>query len=339
MKDTMLAAVFEDIGKLKVKSVPTPKISKDTDILLKVEAVSICGSDLKILEVPPAHPARRGVIMGHEYVGRIREVGKAVTNFKKNDLVVVEPNIPCMKCRYCKENMTHMCDSIETLGETLDGGFAEYNIAPSKQLHLLPPDIPIKDAVLIEPLSCVVGALEKVIVRPSDIAVVQGAGPLGLLFAQMLVSSGAKVIVSELSPMRRRYAELCGVETVVDPFNEDIFLVVKKYSPIGADLIIDAVGSLLSKSIPLLRRCGTLLLFGINDQAKSTVRQFEITRNNLRIFGSFIGSGVFPKAIQLIYDRKIDSGKLITTELPLNKINEGIELLRRQEAVKVLILP
>jgi len=194
MKDTMLAAIFEDIGKLKVKSVPTPKIYKDTDILFKVEAASICGSDLKILEVPPAHPARKGVIMGHEYVGRILEVGKAVTNFKKDDLVVIEPNIPCMKCRYCKENLTHMCDSIETLGETLDGGFAEYNIAPSKQLHLLPSDIPIKDAVLIEPLSCVVGALEKVIVRPSDIAVVQGAGPLGLLFAQILVSSGARLL-------------------------------------------------------------------------------------------------------------------------------------------------
>jgi len=104
--------------------------------------------------------------------------------------------------------------------------------------------------------------------------------------------------------------------------------VVKKYSPIGADLIVDTVGSLLSKSIPLLRRNGDLLLFGINDQAKATIRQFEITRNSLRIFGSFIGSGVFPKAIQLICDQKIDSSKLITTELPLNKINEGIELLK-----------
>jgi threonine dehydrogenase-like Zn-dependent dehydrogenase len=339
MKDVMIAAVFEKEGVLQVNQVTTPTIKKDTDVLLKVDAVSICGSDLKILEVPPAHPAKEGVIMGHEYVGEVVECGSAVTTLTSGDKVAIEPNIPCGTCIYCREGMTHMCDSLETLGETLDGGFAEYNIAPENQLHKLPVDAPPEETVFIEPLSCVVGAFEKMMVQPSDLAVVAGAGPLGLLFTQCLKAWGANVIVTEPSPERQTYARHCGADEVVGQRIEDLLKVVRRYSPIGAEIVVDTVGSLMVEFLPLLRRYGKLVLFGINEHAEAKIHQYDITRNNLQILGSFIGSGVFPRAIEIIKNKKIDVTKLMSHKFPLSEINTGVDLLRKREAVKVVLTP
>lgn len=339
MKDKMLAAVFEDEGNLRVKEVPVPEIRKDDDVFIKVDAASICGSDLKILEVPCAHPAKKGVVMGHEYAATIIDAGNSVDNLDPGDKVVIEPNIPCRKCFYCRENTFHMCEDLETLGETLDGGFAEYNIAPASQLHRVPKEIPSRESVFVEPLTCVLGAFEKMNIKPADLAVVLGSGPLGLLFTQMLYASGARVLVSEPSSDRHRFAELSGAERVVNPVSEDLRAIIKEHSPAGADIVVDAVGSLMPQAITFLRRYGSLILFGLNDQAECSIKQYDITRNNLRIFGSFIGSGDFPKAIDIICRRKIDVTKLITTELPLSKINEGVDLLKNGKAVKVIIKP
>jgi (R,R)-butanediol dehydrogenase/meso-butanediol dehydrogenase/diacetyl reductase len=339
MKDRMQAAVFEENGVLKIKGVPIPKITKDTDVLLKVDAVSICGSDLKILSVPPAHPARKGVIMGHEYVGTVIETGRAVKHIKTGDFVVVEPNTPCFTCRYCKENLFHMCENLETVGETSDGGFAEYSLVPATQIHKLPSDLPVRKAVLIEPLSCVVAALDKVRVQPADLAVVLGAGPLGLLFTQVLKLSGARVIVSDPSANRRYYAELCGANMVVDPNLQDLGMIVKDTAELGVDLVIDTVGSLIAQTLSLPKRHGSIILFGMNENAKSTISQYAITSRNLKIYGSLVGTGIFPRTIRLICEQKINEQNLITHELSLDQINEGIDLLRRQAAVKVVIFP
>jgi len=329
----MKAATFDD-GRLRLEDRPTPTPG-DNEVLVRVAAASICGSDLGILA--KHFFATPGVVMGHEYCGTVESVGSAVTRVSSGNKVVIEPNIPCGHCEYCRRLLPAMCDDLKTLGQTHDGGFAEYSLVPEKQVHLLPDDADMDQMALVEPLTCALGALDRMNARPADVAVVLGAGPLGLLFAQVIQASGARVVVSEPSEFRRSHAQAINPAAVVDP--ADLGGTVRRLSSIGADLVVDCVGSLQRQAIPLLRRGGRLVLFGINDSAESSIRQYDITLNNLQIFGSFIGFGDFPRAISMVYEGYVSATPLITHKLSLDEITTGVELLKKQKAVKVIVNP
>jgi len=336
----MLAAVFEGKGRLNLKEVLTPEIKKPDEVLLQVERASICGTDMRILEVPPGHPATEGVILSHEYTGKILEVGEAVTQFKKGERVVVDPNITCGNCSYCKMGIPNMCENMTTLGIFINGGFARYNVAPAKVLHKISPDLLPELAVFTEPLSCVVSATQRLKVHPGEVVVVLGAGPIGLLFIQMFKASGAgKIIVSEISEYRAKFACESGASRVVNPLKDNLERIVKEETLIGADVVVDAVGTLVKSAMAIVRRGGRILLFGQNYQARAQVAQNDITRNELTIMGSFIARFTFPTAIKVIESKVLDLEKLITHRLPLEDVHKGIEAMRKGEAIKVIITP
>jgi threonine dehydrogenase-like Zn-dependent dehydrogenase len=293
-----------------------------------------------ILEVPPGHPATPGAILGHEYIGRVLEVGQAVTNVEVGDRVVVAPNLTCGLCRYCRLGMSNMCESFTTLGIYLDGGFAEYNVAPSKALYKISPDLPLEEAVFTELLSCVVGGTEKVRIQPGETAVILGAGPVGLMFTLIFKAAGAgKVIVSEISPFRLDFAKRVGADVVVNPREQDLKEIVLAETGIGADVVVDAVGSLFTQAMEVVRKGGKIVLFGMDQRALPKVSQYDITRNELLVIGTFIGVNTFPPAIKMLESGAIKPSVLLTHRLPLNKIEEGIKVARSGEAIKVMILP
>jgi len=336
----MLAAVFEGKGRLNLKEVPTPEIKKPDEVLLQVEAASICGTDMRILEIPPGHPATEGVILSHEYTGKVLAVGGAVTQFKKGDRVVVDPNITCGNCSYCKMGIPNMCENMTTLGIFIDGGFARYNVAPAKVLHKISPDLLPELAVFTEPLSCVVSATHKLKVHPGEVVVVLGAGPIGLLFIQMFKASGAgKIIVSEISEYRAKFAYESGASRVVNPLKDNLERIVKEETLVGADVVVDAVGNLFKSAMDIVRRGGRILLFGQNYQARAQISQNDITRNELTIMGSFIARFTFPSAIKIIESKVLDLERLITHNLPLEDVHKGMEAMRKGEAIKVIITP
>jgi len=340
MEKKMLAAVFEGKGKLNLKEVPVPEIKKPDEVLLQVEAASICGTDMRILEVPPGHPATEGVILSHEYTGKVLEVGEAVTQFKKGERVVVDPNITCGNCSYCKMGMPHMCENMTTLGIFIDGGFTRYNVAPAKALHKISSDLLPELAVFTEPLSCVVSATQKLKVHPGEVVVVLGAGPIGLLFIQMFKASGAgKIIVSEISEYRAKFAYQSGASRVMNPLKENLERIVKEETLIGADAVVDAVGTLFGSAMAIVRRGGRIILFGQNYQARTQVAQNDITKNELTVMGSFIARFTFPFAIKIIESKVLNLEKLISHRLPLEDIHKGIEAMRKGEAIKVIIRP
>lgn len=340
MQKKMLAAVFEGKGKLNLKQVPIPEIKKVDEVLLQVEAACICGTDVRILEVPPEHPATEGVILSHEYTGKVLEVGGAVTQFKKGDRVVVDPNITCGNCSYCKRGMPNMCENMTTLGIFINGGFARYNVARAKALHKISPGLLPELAVFTEPLSCVVSATQRLKVHPGEVVVVLGAGPIGLLFVQMFKASGAgKIIVSEISEYRAKFAYQSGASRVVNPLKDNLERIVKEETLVGADAVVDAVGTLFRSAMAIVRRGGSILLFGQNYQARTEVAQNDITRNELTLMGSFIARFTFPAAIKIIESKVLNLEKLITDKLPLEDIHKGIEAMRKGEAIKVIIRP
>ena len=337
--DTMEAAVFRGDGRLSIETVPVPRIRRDDDVLLRVLACGVCGTDLHILSVPPGHPATPGVVLGHEYTGEVVEVGPAVTHLRPGDRVVVDANLKCGHCLACRCGRAHMCANMTTLGIYLDGGFAPYNVAPAAALHPIDPSVPPHLAAFAEILSCVVNGARKVRMGPGDTVVILGAGPAGLLFTQMARAAGARVVVAEVSPYRQRFARECGADLVVNPAAEDLVQAVMAVTKGGADVVIDAVGSQFAAALPLVRRQGQVLLFGMDATAQAPVRQVDITRNEIEVRGTYIADGTFPAAIRLIEAGVLPLEKLITHRVSVKELPAALGALRRREAIKVIVEP
>lgn len=335
----MLAAVFEGEGRLSLKQVPVPAIQKPDDVLLQVEGAGICGTDVHILEVPPGHPATPGAILGHEYVGQVLAVGAGVKNLRPGDRVVVAPNLYCGLCAYCRAGRPNQCQDFTTLGIYLNGGFARYNVAPERACHKIKPDLPTDEAVFTELLSCVIGGTERVRLQPGESVAVLGAGPVGLMFALAFKAAGAgKLIVTDVSPYRLEFARRIGVDAALDA-RGDTVTTIRNLTNGGADVVVDAVGSLFPQAVPVATKGGKIVLFGMNQQARPTISQYDVTRNELTVYGTFIGINTFPVAIKMLESGVLRPSVLISHRLPLARIAEGIELLRRGEAIKVVVTP
>ena len=340
MSATMQAVVFRGEGKWAVESVAVPQVRADDDVLLKVDRGSICGTDLHILSVPPGHPATPGSILGHEYVATVVDAGSKVTQLKPGDRVVVNPNVTCGMCRYCQMGLSNVCENMTTLGIFRDGGLAEFNLAPARALHKISRDVPPDRATLAEPLSCVLHAFEKCSLVPGESVVILGAGPIGLLFLMLFKAAGAgKILVMEPLPFRQQFARELGADAVFDPRTQSVADEVKAATEIGADIAVDAAGTLLPEAVQLVRRGGRVILFGMNLHGAREVNQYTITRHEISIHGSFIQRTAFPKVVRLLESGVLPLEKLVTHRLRLADVGLAWDAMRSGEAIKAVVEP
>jgi threonine dehydrogenase-like Zn-dependent dehydrogenase len=335
---TMKVPVFQGEGKLEYKERPIPQIQHPDDVLLDIEACGICGTDLNILAVPPAHKATPGVIIGHEGVGVVEAVGSGVTTLQPGDRVVIAPRLTCGQCRYCRRGLDNQCTNYRTIGTTIDGAFAPFVCAPERALFKIRPNVHRDDAIFFEPLSCVVGAASRVPFQAGDSVTIIGAGPMGLLFAQMYQTLGAgQVIVADISPYRLEFAQQLGVDKTLNPKEIDLPKAIHEITGIGADVVIDAVGNQINTAIKLARRGGQVILFGLRPHDNPEVNQYTITRYDLTLHGAFVGLKPFEQTIQLLESGRIQPSKLITHRVPLSDLMRGVELMRSGQAMKIVV--
>lgn len=363
-KESMKAAVFEGKGKLTIKEVPVPELEDKTvpkkyggtltlrkgeQVKLKVLVASLCGTDLQILKVPPGHDATPGAILGHEYVGEVVEAGEAVDNVKEGDRVVLDPNIKCGTCWLCRNDHASLCQNMTTLGIFMDGGFAEYNIAPAKQLFVVPRDSEIEKAIFFEPLTCATHAWSEVNFQAGESILIFGAGPMGCYFTELARLSGANlIVVSEPSEYRRKFAKEMGAHIVVDPTREDLLETVKKRTSrdkdtYGVDVAIDACGipEVIKQAMDLVRPGGRISTFGeqnINAFADK-VSFTKVTQKELQIFGSYVTTRSFDQTVELLKRDDVNLTKLITHRLSLDEIPKGLELMEKGESINILVYP
>lgn len=338
MSETMLAGTFGGVGVLEIVNRPIPRIPHDDWVLIENEGCGVCGSDLHILADPPGFAAAPGAILGHEFLGHVVEVGAAVQTVKVGDRVAVNPNMTCGKCRYCKRGLPNHCDNWTTLGLDQDGGFAHYTTAPEDSLHPVSEALPFEKAVWIEPLSCVVNGTDKLRIQPAQTAVVIGAGPIGMLHALMFQAAGARVIIADLSEFRLEAAEKLNFTAVVNAKKENLHAVVMDLTHgLGAEVVADAVGNQAGACVAMAARGGQITLFGMIEHAQPPIKQFDITRNELTIVGTFVSSYTFPRAIQILESGVIDPSPLNSLTLPIADMQRGIDAARAGEAVKVVV--
>ena len=344
----MQAAVFKGDGVLELTERPKPKLEQRTDALIRVTGVGICGTDLHILQVPPAHPAKQGIIEGHEFTGVIEELGDDVAGFEVGEAVLINPHPGCGVCAECRRGRPDRCTPLyesspeeghpDTIGIFSDGAMASQVLVPRQSLYKVDAAVPSHIAALAEPLACVVNASEMVTVQPSDFVVVLGAGPIGLLFTAMMRAGGAsKLIVSEPSTYRREAARAVGADMVVHP--DQLPLTLAAEMPDGADLVVEAVGPLLPQAIHIARTGGRVLQFGHDESVEPKIPVGELLKKELTIHGAFIGRHSFEKAARIMESGKLPLEKVVSHRLPLSKVHEGLELLRSGNGLKIILEP
>ncbi len=165
---SMHVPVFVGEGKLDYQDRAVPTVARPDDVLLRVEASGICGTDLNILAVPAAHKAKHGIVIGHEGVARVAAIGSGVNSLAVGDRVVIANRLTCGDCAYCRRGLDNQCTNYQTIGTTLDGTFAPFVVAPQRALFKVAENVSMEDAALFEPLSCVVGAFAKTPVRAGE---------------------------------------------------------------------------------------------------------------------------------------------------------------------------
>ncbi|MCD8349850.1 MAG: alcohol dehydrogenase catalytic domain-containing protein [Planctomycetaceae bacterium] len=333
----MLAAVYEGNGVLNVKDVPLPALTSPTDVLINVKAISICGTDVRALTSPPAYEFAEGIVVGHECVGVVTDVGNDVSGVQVGDHVVVHPNNGCGKCMYCRTGKINLCEHFKHVGDTVDGVMAEYAVIPEKLLYKISPDVPAHIACLAEPLACVLNGTETIRTHPGETVVVHGAGPIGLLFLMLYKAAGATVVISDPAEGRGKLALDMGADYWVNPIKEDLAARVHEIAPTGADIVTDAVGVLLAQSIPLVKKGGNIVIFGLNAAAEATIKPIQIVMNELHIHGCYIAKGTFPMAVKILERGLLPMEKLVTHRLPIQEGKKGLELMKSGEGSKVVI--
>ncbi len=340
IESRMCVPIFVGDGELRYEDRPVPRPQHPDDVLVAVEACGICGTDLNILAVPPAHRARPGIVLGHEAVGTVVEVGPGVQQLQPGQRVVVAPRLTCGQCRYCRRGLDNQCENYQTIGTTLDGAFAPYLRAPERALYPLQPQVPLEDAAFFEPLSCVVGAMARVPIQPGDRVAILGAGPMGALFALMVQHLGAgQILVTDVVESRLAFARRLGIHQVINPQETALKDHILATTEIGCDLVVDAVGNQMGNAIQLVRRGGQVLLFGLRPHENPSVNQYTITRYDLTVTGAFVGNKPFMQTLQLLESGTFHPGSLITHRLPLSELAQGVALMREGTAMKVVIEP
>lgn len=345
-----------------IKSEPAPGVQMtDMDIprpqpgevLVRVEAVGICGSDVHIYEWTPGYEFLTKyfpLVLGHEFAGEIVEVGKGGGKiFRPGDKVTSETGRVCGRCFFCKQGKGILCrerSSFGRIGLERNGAMAEYVAVPEECLHRIPPQVGIEEAAMTEPAAVALGAVELVRFYPGDLAVIFGPGPIGLLILQMCKAlSGGPVLVIGLEADRQRLkvAEKLGADHVLISGREEaIQRVMDLTGGMGAAVAFEVSGSPTAaiQGLQMLRRAGEMVLVGIYPEAIPIDATHQLVRQMKSIKGSYGGASLdWDRVLSLVAAKKLNLPPLISNVLPLERSAEGFEAIRRKEALKVLLIP
>jgi (R,R)-butanediol dehydrogenase/meso-butanediol dehydrogenase/diacetyl reductase len=305
----MKAIVFHQAGQIELTEIPIPQVTQPDDVLLKVNAVGICGSDIKIIE--GKHHFKPHTVLGHEFCGEVVEVGSHVQQFKIGDRVAIDNNIRCGFCSFCRMGLSSQCVEIKTsaLGVMRDGGYAEYCLVPEKQCFGLPEEIDDILGTQVETLATVVNGMNTLLMLPYDYVLILGFGPIGYLFAQFAKNIAAKVAVTEIDPFRINVARQCGL-TVWDPNEVDVVEKITQFTyGRKADIVIEATGNALEQALQCVTPGGKVLPFGMDSSIQATIVPNEITRWATKILGLYLGQNTMVPSIRIFQENRLNMGR------------------------------
>lgn len=294
-------------NELRVIEIEKPQIDEKNNILVKMTAAGICGSDVGIYHGTNA-AATYPRIIGHEMVGVIVETNSNVKNFKVGDRVIINQVTSCGHCYPCRKGRANVCDNLKVRGVHIDGGYKEYIAVPEEDCYLLPDNISDVDAVMIEPTTIAIQSCSRAELEEDDMLLILGAGALGSSILKIAKLTCNHIIVADINPEKLKEAKKMGAKYTINVLEEDIQEKVKEYTfGRGTTVSIDAACHKTSL-ITLLNatgNAGRVITMGFSPSA-TEVNQFIITSKELDIRGSRLQNKMFGKAISLIKEGKLD---------------------------------
>jgi L-iditol 2-dehydrogenase len=343
----MKKAVLTNIGQIELQETAKPEIVNDTDVLLRISHVGICGSDL--------HYYKEGKIgdqivnypftIGHECSAVIDAIGPDVTNVHVGQSVFVEPAIPCQQCTQCKEGKEHICPNVQFLGAAgqLSGGMAEYIVMPSQNCFPLPQNISLTSAVLIEPLSIAYHAvryMEK-LKREQDIAIL-GVGPIGLSVCTVLNAlHRVRIFATDKLDYRLEMSKKMGAFWVGNPNKGNISNKIIGIAPNLMDIVFECAGEqeTLDQAIEVLKPGGKLVIVGIPSLDRISFDIDVLRRKEITIFNVRRQNHAVLPIMKLLQENKINADNLITHHMPIKQISKLFDLVAgyRDSVIKALV--
>ncbi len=329
----MRAAIVDRPGEIRVGEVPDPKPG-DRQVVVKVGACGICGTDLHIADghfPPTPYP----IVPGHEFAGEIVELGADVPGgWQVGDRVAVDPSLFCGYCKPCRSGRGNLCENWNATGDTVNGAFAEYVAVPSANCYRMPDTMTWEQGALVEPVSCAVHGVRRIGVEAGERFLVVGAGTMGLIMQQLLQRAGAHVTMVDRNTSRLGRAKDLGAVAVASD--------VKELDDEKFDAAADCTGAAaaIEAAFDSLQRGGRLLVFGVAPaEARVALSPFRIYNDEITVVGSMAVMNSFGAALDLVADGAVDTGALLTDTLPLEQYPDALALMRSGAGLKVQVLP
>ncbi len=342
----MKAAVLTGIGRMEVREVPDPKIEKDTDVLLKIEKVGVCGSDVHYFETGRigSQVVKFPFIVGHECAATVARVGKKVKQVRVGDQVVVEPAVSCHACDQCNRGRENTCFKLRFLGTPGQGNgcLSQFIVMPEECCFPTQGKLTAEQGALCEPLAIAVYTVKQSRLSAGENVAVLGAGPIGLSCMTVARAQGAQTCyMTEKIPERVKLAADNGATWVGNPSKEDIVGAILKQQPLGVDIAYECAGQqeTIDQAVDLLRAGGTLMLVGIPRQDRISLSIDKIRRKEVTIVNVRRQNGCTQAAMDLVASGKVNVDFMVTHRFGLDDVQDAFEMVAayRDGAVKAMI--
>jgi L-iditol 2-dehydrogenase len=346
----MLAFVYDIEGKLSLKEVPEPK-ARNNSAIIKIEAASICGTDIRLFNFGSSKIKNPPRIIGHEGVGTLVDVGSEIRNFREGDRVQVAPALGCGSCGCCKKGHTNLCDRLKTIGWEFDGTFAEYMEVPAdafaqNHVNKIPDNLSFPEATLAEPVACIINAQSYLNIGKGDTVAVFGSGFIGSMHAALAYEKGAgKVfmidVVEERLKMARKF--LPGL-MVINSAKESLRdIIAQNTDTLGVDVAITAcsVGSAQVDALNIIAKMGRISLFGgIPTESKGFIDSNIIHYKEASVYGASASAAVSNReALEMLSSGKLTVKDFANNPFPLKDINKAFDALKKEEVLKAILQP
>lgn len=332
-------------GAVELRDVSIPRIG-DNDVLLRVGAVAVCGSDIHQADNTHTWLVRVPVILGHEFAGTVAAIGRGVQGFREGDRVVSETAAEiCGECLSCRSGRYNLCPHRKGFGYGIDGAMTSYVKVPSRCLHHIPDELPFQNAALSEPSAVAYHAMcINSVIRPGDLVVIIGPGPIGLLCTRLAALSGANPLIvagKAVDIDRLQLATQLGATHTVNVDEVNLEEVVRNCDPVGAELVCEASGAAkpFEMALQTVRPDGQIVKVGWFPKGVP-VDLNPLVQNNVRLQGSFSHTyDMWEKVIQLLSDRFLMPEVLIGIQTGLENWQLAFESMRSNKVVKAVLIP
>jgi L-iditol 2-dehydrogenase len=314
------------------------------ELKVKIHAAGICGTDMHIIH--DEYSCNYPVVMGHEYSGTVVEIGSDVTTFQVGDRIVsLTAAVKCEDCIYCRSGLYMLCEERLSIGSGVNGAFAESMVIPEKIAFKIPENVSLDEAVLTEPLACMVRCvIERGTVKAGDYVLVSGPGAIGLLTMQVAKANGGNVIVIGTSKDKERLklaAELGAFATIVADEEDAQKRISEITSNLGVDVAFECAGAAPSANncLNLLKKTGLFVQVGLYGKKVEFDLDLALTKE-INITNGFASEPTsWERALRLLEMKQVNVAPLISKKLPLDEWKRAIEMVGNKESFKVLFVP